>query len=108
MGALRRREDQRLGCGAATLRRRARCRRANRGLLTRSLHLSKGQLVDVEGRLQTRTWDDAGKRRRKAVGRFPSYHHKLAFAPATRTQTCFADQQLCYRAWGPSVTGVVM
>ena len=31
-------------------------------LLTRGLHLSKGQLVDVEGRLQTRQWDDdAGK-----------------------------------------------
>jgi len=27
-------------------------------LLTRRLHLSKGQLVDVEGRLQTRQWDD--------------------------------------------------
>jgi single-strand DNA-binding protein len=27
------------------------------------LHLSKGQLVDIEGRLQTRQWDDdAGKR----------------------------------------------
>ncbi|MGI8830151.1 MAG: single-stranded DNA-binding protein [Candidatus Limnocylindria bacterium] len=27
------------------------------------MHLSKGQLVDVEGRLQTRQWDDdAGKR----------------------------------------------
>jgi len=24
--------------------------------------LSKGQLVDIEGRLQTRQWDDAGKR----------------------------------------------
>jgi single-strand DNA-binding protein len=24
------------------------------------LHLSKGQLVDVEGRLQTRQWDDDG------------------------------------------------
>ncbi len=32
-------------------------------LLTRGLHLSKRQLVDVEGRLQTRQWDDdAGKR----------------------------------------------
>ena len=32
-------------------------------LLTRRLYLSKGQLVDVEGRLQTRQWDDdAGKR----------------------------------------------
>ena len=32
-------------------------------LLTGCLHLSKGQLVDVEGRLQTRQWDDdAGKR----------------------------------------------
>jgi single-strand DNA-binding protein len=29
-------------------------------LLTRRLHLSKGQLVDVEGRLQTRQWDDDG------------------------------------------------
>jgi hypothetical protein len=27
-------------------------------LLTRRLHLSKGQLVDVEGGLQTRQWDD--------------------------------------------------
>ncbi len=27
-------------------------------LLTRRLHLSKGQLVDLEGRLQTRQWDD--------------------------------------------------
>ena len=27
-------------------------------LLTRGLHLSKGQLIDVEGRLQTRQWDD--------------------------------------------------
>ncbi len=27
-------------------------------LLTRCLHLSKGQLVDVEGRRQTRQWDD--------------------------------------------------
>ena len=27
-------------------------------LLTRRLHLSKGQLVDIEGRLQTRQWDD--------------------------------------------------
>jgi single-strand DNA-binding protein len=27
------------------------------------LHLGKGQLVDIEGRLQTRQWDgDAGKR----------------------------------------------
>jgi len=26
------------------------------------LHLSKGQLVDIDGRLQTRQWDDdAGK-----------------------------------------------
>ena len=24
------------------------------------MHLSKGQLVDVEGRLQTRQWDDDG------------------------------------------------
>jgi len=24
------------------------------------LHLSKGQLVDIEGRLQTRQWDDDG------------------------------------------------
>jgi single-stranded DNA-binding protein len=32
-------------------------------LLTRALHLSKGQLVDVDGRLQTRQCDDdAGKR----------------------------------------------
>ena len=32
-------------------------------LLTRRLYLSKGQLVDIEGRLQTRQWDDdAGKR----------------------------------------------
>ena len=30
------------------------------GLLTRCLHLGKGQLVDVEGRLQTRQWDDEG------------------------------------------------
>jgi single-strand DNA-binding protein len=30
------------------------------GVLTRRLHLSKGQLVDVEGRLQTRQWDDDG------------------------------------------------
>ena len=30
--------------------------------------LSKGQLVDLEGRLQTRQWDDdAGKRQSKAV-----------------------------------------
>ncbi len=27
-------------------------------MLTRRLHLSKGQLVDIEGRLQTRQWDD--------------------------------------------------
>jgi single-stranded DNA-binding protein len=27
-------------------------------VLTSRLHLSKGQLVDVEGRLQTRQWDD--------------------------------------------------
>ena len=27
-------------------------------LLTRRLHLSKGQLIDIEGRLQTRQWDD--------------------------------------------------
>ncbi|HYN50811.1 MAG TPA: single-stranded DNA-binding protein [Thermoleophilaceae bacterium] len=32
-------------------------------MLTRRLHLGKGQLVDLEGRLQTRQWDDdAGKR----------------------------------------------
>jgi len=32
-------------------------------VLTRRLHLGKGQLVDLEGRLQTRQWDDdAGKR----------------------------------------------
>ena len=32
-------------------------------VLTRRLHLGKGQLVDIEGRLQTRQWDDdAGKR----------------------------------------------
>jgi hypothetical protein len=30
-------------------------------LLTRRLHLSKGQLVDAEGRLQTRQWDDDGR-----------------------------------------------
>lgn len=35
-------------------------------MLGRCLHLSKGQLVDVEGRLQTRQWDDdAGKRQWK-------------------------------------------
>jgi single-strand DNA-binding protein len=27
-------------------------------LLTRRFHLSKGQLIDIEGRLQTRQWDD--------------------------------------------------
>jgi len=33
------------------------------------VHLSKGQLVDVEGRLQTRQWDDdAGKRHWKSDG----------------------------------------
>jgi len=32
------------------------------------LHLSKGQFVDAEGRLQTRQWDDdAGKRLWKPV-----------------------------------------
>jgi hypothetical protein len=36
---------------------------AVRGLLNRRLHLSKGQLVDLEGRLKTRQWDvDAGLR----------------------------------------------
>ena len=36
---------------------------AARTVLTRTKYLSKGQLVDVEGRLQTRQWDgDAGKR----------------------------------------------
>ena len=42
--------------------------------------LSKGQLVDIEGRLQTRQWDDdAGKRHWKtAVDCF--YHHRLMFA----------------------------
>ena len=39
-------------------------------LLTGCLHLSKGQLVDVEGRLQTRQWDDdAGKGHLQATGR---------------------------------------
>ena len=39
-------------------------------MLSRRLHPSKGQLVDVEGRLQTRQWDDeAGKRQSKSVAR---------------------------------------
>lgn len=34
-------------------------------LLTRCLQLSKGQLVDIEGRLQTRQWDDDGGGKRQ-------------------------------------------
>jgi hypothetical protein len=52
-------------------------------VMTRSSHLSKGQLVDIEGRLQTRPVGRcAGKRHLKtAVDRF--CHHKPIFAPAT-------------------------
>jgi hypothetical protein len=49
--------------GMRTLLRLAPPNAARLGLLTRRLHLGKGQLVDLEGRLQTRQWDDdAGKR----------------------------------------------